>query len=155
MEREDVTASLLVRGVGCGVAAWIVAAAVVWLLVVGATLATSPATVGRLLVAVHQPIAAGAVADLHSLTWFELPPTSLFVVPPLVLASAGVVAGRLTRETDHWLGARAGSTVVIGYVLPIAVVALFFDVDVGLVVASTTLVSLVCGAIGGVVGVRT
>jgi hypothetical protein len=155
MDREDVTAASLVRGIGCGVAAWIAAAAAVWLLVAGASLAVSPATVGRLFVAAHQPITTGVVADLAPLTWFGLPSATLFAVPPLTLASAGVVAGRLTKETDHWLGARAGSTVVIGYVLPIAVVALFLDADVGLVVASATLVSLVCGAIGGVVGVRT
>jgi hypothetical protein len=155
MEREDVTASPLVRGIGSGVIALIVAAVVVWLLVAGVTLAASPATLGRLFVAAHQPITTGAVADLAPLTWFELPPAILFAVPPLTLASAGVVAGRLTKTTDYWLGARAGLTVVIGYVPPTAVVALLLVVDVWLAVASATLLASVCGAIGGIVGVRT
>ncbi len=155
MDREDVTAASLVRGIGCGVAAWIASAAAVWLLVAGASLAASPAAVGRLFVAAHQPITTGAVADLAPLTWFGLPSATLFAVPPLTLASAGVVAGRLTKETDHWLGARAGLSVVVGYAPLTAVVALLSALDVWLALASATVLALACGAIGGVVGVRT
>ena len=95
MDREDVTAASLVRGIGCGVAAWIPAAAAVWLLVAGASLAVSPATVGRLFVATHQPITTGAVGGVGALVGAAAP----LNLGLLLGALAGITAG---LAVDAW-----------------------------------------------------
>lgn len=155
MEREDGSLTLLVRSIACGAIAWVAVLVVTWLLVVGPTPAGSLATVGQLLVDAHQPLASGPIADLAPLTWFELPPTILYLLPPLLVASAGVVAGRLTTVPDLHTGAYAGLAVVVGYVPPLAAVALRVDADPGLTVSIATAIALASGVIGGVVGVRT
>lgn len=155
MEREDGSLALLGRGIACGAIAWVAVLVFTWLLVVGPTPAGSLETVGRLLVDAHRPLTSGPVADLAPLTWFALPPTVLYLLPPLLLISAGIVAGRLTTVTDLRTGAYAGLAVVLGYVPLLAAAAFVIDADVGSVVAIATAIALACGAIGGVVGVRT
>lgn len=155
MEREDGSLALVARSIACGAIAWIAVLVLTWLLAVGPTPAGSPETVGRLLVDAHQPLTSGPIGDLDPLTWFELPPTVLYLLPPLLLVSAGIAAGRLTTVTDLRIGAYAGLAVVVGYVPPLAAVAFGVDADVGLVVLIAAAIALACGAIGGVVGVRT
>ena len=85
----------------------------------------------------------------------------LFVLPPLLLIVAGVVAGRAADASDPDGGARAGAFVLAGY-LPLAVVGAFlFRYTVGDGSVAPTLVTavllagvvypVVFGAIGGAV----
>lgn len=156
MEHEDATLALIGRGVACGALGWLVALAGTWLLVAGPTPAGSPAIVVHVFVDAHNPLALGPVTALDPLTWFDVPSLALYLLPPLAVASAGVVAGRLTKRTDIRTGASAGVSVVLGYVPLLGAVALWVD-DGSLVLALAvaTAVALVSGVIGGGVGVRT
>lgn len=156
MEHEDAALALLGRGVACGALGWLVALAGTWLLVAGPTPAGSPATVADVFVDAHNPLAAGSITALDPLTWFDVPSRALYLLPPLVVASAGVVAGRLTKRSDIRTGASAGASAVLGYVPLLGAVALWVD-DGSLVLALgvATAVALVSGVVGGVVGVRT
>lgn len=154
MEREDGTPSLVGRGVVCGALAWLVVFAVTWLSVAGPTPGASPATIGRIALDAHHPLASGAGTALDPLTWFGLPATTLYLLAPLSVATAGVVAGRLTKTTDLRSGTVAGATVILGYAPLLAAAALLLDADAELVAVAAA-IALGCGAAGGIVGVRT
>lgn len=154
MERADLSAALVARGVVCGALAWLVVLVVTWLSVVGPTPETSLATVGVLVLDAHHPFASGAVTALDPLTWFELPAATLYLLAPFSVAAAGIVAGRLTKTVRVRTGTVAGATVILGYVPVLAGVGVVLGADVELLLVATA-VALVSGAIGGIVGVRT
>lgn len=154
MERADLSLALVARGVACGVLAWVAVLVVTWLSVVGPTPAAPPAMIGGIALDAHYPLASGAVTALDPLTWFELPARTLYLLAPLSVASAAVVAGRLTKTVRLSVGALAGATVPLGYVPVLAAVGIALDADAELVLVATA-VALVAGVIGGVVGVRT
>lgn len=90
--------------------------------------------------------------------------TLLYLVPPLLLTAAGVLAARDGGERDAAAGAKAGATAVLGY-LPLAVLGAFvFTVQAGGatirpdVVTALALAGLLYpvafGALGGALGSR-
>ena len=101
--------------------------------------------------------------DLGPLTWFDLPPVVVHLLAPLVLSTAGLVAGRLTYATRAPVGALAGLPVVLGFAPPMLLVWWW----VGGVPATTGLGTLLgavvvpllsplgFGPLGGIVGVKT
>lgn len=154
MEYKNASWALVARGAVCGALAWLVVLLVTWLSVVGPTSAGSPAMVVALVLDAHYPFAPGPVTTLDPLTWFELPAATLFLFGPTLLATAGVIAGRLTKTARLRTGTLAGATVSLGYtpLLALAVALLDAGVELLLVAAGVT---LVFGILGGVVGVRT
>ncbi|MDZ5809836.1 transporter [Halorubrum sp. AD140] len=84
--------------------------------------------------------------------------TLLFVVPPVLLIVAGLVAGRLAEATEPVDGATAGALVLVGY-LPLAVVGAFlfrYSVGDGTVapdlITAVLLAGMVYPAVFGAVG---
>ena len=73
----------------------------------------------------------------------------LFVVPPVLLVLAGVVAGRFAGGTDPTDGAKNGALVVVGY-LPLAVLGAFlfrYSVGDGTVAPDVITAVLLAGAV--------
>lgn len=154
MDRQVGRPVLLVAGVVAGASAWLAALAVGWLLIAGPTIAATPEPIVELLLAAHLP-PSSSVAGLDPLTWLGLPPATLYAVGPLAAASAGVVLGRLTRATEFRTGATAGATIALGYVPLLAASWVVMGSESALVVPVGLGIAVVCGAIGGIVGVRT
>lgn len=154
MEHEDGSWALMARGAVCGALAWLVVLLVTWLSVVGPTPAGSPAMVVALVLDAHYPFAPGAVTTLDPLTWFELPAATLYFLAPTLIATAGVVTGRLTKTARLRTGTIAGATVILGYAPLLALVVVWLDAGAELLLVATG-VALVSGILGGVVGVRT
>lgn len=154
MARESTAPAVLVlRGAPVG----LVASAVVVTLValaVGAS-GDGPEQVGLVVLAAHAVPGLEVVEALESLTWFALPVATLYAVPPLVLAAAGLVAARWTRSADTRDGVVAGLPIALGYVPAVVVVAAMFGVPSELAGGFALAYALVFAVVGGVIGVRT
>ncbi|TKX80279.1 transporter [Halorubrum sp. SD626R] len=75
--------------------------------------------------------------------------TLLFVVPPVLLTLAGLAAGRIAGATEPVDGAKAGASVLVGY-LPLAVIGAFlfrYSVGDGAVAPDLVTAVLLAGAV--------
>ena len=75
--------------------------------------------------------------------------TLLFVVPPVLLTLAGLAAGRVAGATEPADGAKAGASVLVGY-LPLAVIGAFlfrYSVGDGTVAPDLVTAVLLAGAV--------
>ncbi|MFB6095910.1 MAG: hypothetical protein ABEJ74_00795 [Haloferacaceae archaeon] len=112
-------------------------------------------TVALVVLEAHATPGLDQIGDLEPLTWFALPAATLYVLAPLALATAGLVAGRWTRSADIREGVRAGLPVALGYVPAAVVTAALVGVSPAVPGGLALAAALVFGVAGGVVGVRT
>lgn len=146
-------ARLVVLGALCGLGAGVLAVGLTFLLT--APLTDGLRDVGLIFLDAHFAPGLETVADLPPLTWFDVPATALYLLPPAAIVTGGIVAARLTRTTRARIGVLAGLALVLGYAPPVIAVAVSVGADLVMTTALAVVYALVWGAVGGLVGART
>lgn len=146
-------ARLVARGTLCGLGAW--AAAVALAVLLAAPLVDGLRGIGLVFLDAHFVPGPEIVAGLPPLTWFGVPATVLYLLPPIALVTGGLIAARFTRSARIGIGVRAGLAVALGYVPPTVAVAMASGTNLVVTAALAVGYALAFGAVGGLVGAQT